>query len=1084
MPRRARRWIVGAGATVAIVAAWSANAFAQLDPLLFVKRIPPTVILVVDTSREMLEDGNGYYYDPVFYTTADDPAVSTALGVASVTYRRRYKNLAFEATIDAVTKYQADDIEAVPMVWDPSNALTSNAPADLAFIEGTRYGMALTGIAQAVHENDRPIYRWGLLKLRQNGAAWRTSPSCDQPVRVTANLALSAVSDANPCVAGAAGRFGIYAPSVAGPSYAIEGGPGDAVKVAAAANTAASVLTLVNRPVLDQFGLIPASGGAQAYTDRPISHALDDAKAEAVAAMAADSATFRPRRNTVVVLITSGKDDGDPAYTASHDPATIATSFLSVAGGGTTKRVPIIVVAIRPKAADEAQLQQIATNSGGQYFNADSAGDVTFAINYAVQAGFARAADFDLSQQTDFSPVSPIVGTVNLKNASDKTGALLPNTDILSVPGAQPVPQRSNMLLTGGFALPGFEGRLRAFRTYKPVVDAASPTGWKFVGDGTALWPDLDGRPSLAGMARTPVDPNSRNIYTFIPDGAGGGSVVPFTTAFSPTIGPHLAGADPAQLIPWLRNRPIGAVIGSTPAIMDPPSLDPPPDDDYGRSDAAGTFAGTYKDRRSMIFVGGNNGMIHAIDARTGYEVWAFIPYNLLPKLKTLTDGQPVEEFDYFVDSSPKVAELKVGGVWRSFLFIGEGPGGVFYQGFDVTNAGMGVGPDADGIAAVTSMLAQFDLPNESIQFRWAFPNYSSFDPNYYVEFPLTDGTAGNVIKFYGDLKASATPAEKSVGFAWSDPAVGPLDAGRTVNSLIVGSGYFPAVEDLLAGRGIGSPRAGRSLYLIDVATGTLVGNPGGGACAGVGCLDVGDIANLRKNALQADPSASGESGSYVVSKAYLGDLDGEYWRFNFDSAGTITKSEMVFADQPIYASSALLFVGSSDIYMFFATGSDLLPMGAASSTGTFRLIGLKDNAPGAGATTKFTKNLSQVVDNGGYAVGERPSTSPSVAGDIVFYTTTVEDGDGIVTSNLYALTFLGGAAYDSSGNNQIDANESPIVRSTLGRASVPFIVDQHLYFASSGESGANIEIMGDPEDFNNGVGQVGVRILSWRELR
>jgi Tfp pilus tip-associated adhesin PilY1 len=517
---------------------------------------------------------------------------------------------------------------------------------------------------------------------------------------------------------------------------------------------------------------------------------------------------------------------------------------------------------------------------------------------------------------------------------------------------------------------------------------------------------------------------------------------------------------------------------------MDPPSLDPPPDDDYGRTDAAGTFAGDHVDRRSIIFVGTNEGMVHAIDARTGYEIWAYIPYNLLPKLKTLLDGQPVEDFDYFVDSSPKIAELKMNGDWRSFLFIGEGPGGVFYQGFDVTDAGMNVPPDADGIGAVTSLLNQFDSPNESIQFLWSFPNYSSFDPDFYAEFPLTDGTAGDIIKFYGDLKATATTAEKSVGFTWSDPAVGPLNAARDVNALIVGSGYFPDVEDLLVGRGAGSPRAGRSLYLIDAETGTLVGNPGGGPCGGVGCLDVGDIANVRKNALQGDPSAAGESGSYVVSKAYLGDLDGEYWRFNFDDSGTITPNEMVFADQPIYASSALLFVGSTDVYMFFATGSDLLPVTATGGTGTFRLIGLKDNAPGGGATTKFVENLSPVIDVNGYAVGERPSTSPSVAGDIVFYTTSIQDDEGYVTSNLYALTYLGGAAYDSTGDGVISNNESPVVRNTLGRASAPFIVDQHLYFASSGEDGASIEILGDPEDFNNGVGQVGVRILSWRELR
>ena len=128
---------------------------------------------------------------------------------------------------------------------------------------------------------------------------------------------------------------------------------------------------------------------------------------------------------------------------------------------------------------------------------------------------------------------------------------------------------------------------------------------------------------------------------------------------------------------------------------MDAPSLDPPPDDDYGRSDATGTFAGSHKDRRSIIFFGANDGMIHAVDARTGFEVWAFIPYNLLPKLRTLLDGQPVEQFDYFVDSSPKIAEVKLGGSWRSMLIIGQGQGGTFYQAFDVTEAGMGARSDS-----------------------------------------------------------------------------------------------------------------------------------------------------------------------------------------------------------------------------------------------------------------------------------------------------------------------------------------------------------------------------------------------------
>ena len=98
-----------------------------------------------------------------------------------------------------------------------------------------------------------------------------------------------------------------------------------------------------------------------------------------------------------------------------------------------------------------------------------------------------------------------------------------------------------------------------------------------------------------------------------------------------------------------------------------------------------------------MIFFGANDGMVHAVDARTGYEVWAFIPFNLLPKLRTLLDGQSVERFDYFVDSSPKLAEVKIGGAWKTIMVIGQSYGGTFYQAFDITEAGMNVAPDADG---------------------------------------------------------------------------------------------------------------------------------------------------------------------------------------------------------------------------------------------------------------------------------------------------------------------------------------------------------------------------------------------------
>ena len=1063
---------------------WSGTASAQLDPLLFLKRVPPTVIIVMDTSAQMLEDGSGNYYDPNTWSSSADATVMASfpnINTATTShYKRIYNSLTYDLTPG---RYFASSIAAV--------AATNVAATDAAFYDPTRWAIAKQGVAASVSENAGSTFRWGLIRLRQRAPAWRTSPGCDKPVRVS-DVSQTLRGDSNPCNAGGVNKYGIYAPSVAAASYAQTTAPAGTVMVTPGANTGSSIVTIASRGVGDAAAFIPAGLGDVGYNDRPIDYALIDAKAAAAAAMAADTAATRACRNTIVVLITGGKDDGNATYNAAHDPTSTAAQFMAVTGGGVTRRVPIHVIGVKPAAADEAEMQGIASASGGRYTKATNAAAVAAAINYAVQTGFARSTDIESGKLSEFVAVSPIVGTVNLKNAKDANGHSLPNTDIVASPGGQALPQRSNMLITAGFSLPGFDGRIRAYRSFKPVADATKPTGWKFSDDGTALWPDLDGRPSLKGMARVPADPNTRNIYTFIPNGSGGGSVVAFNTANLATLTPYMgAGTNTSTLISLIRSQPLGAVIGSTPALMDAPSLDPPPDDDYGYAAGTGTFAGDHKNRRALIFFGANDGMIHAVDARTGYEVWAFIPFNLLPKLRALTDGQPVEQFDYFVDSSPKLAEVKINDEWRSMMIIGQGQGGTFYQAFDVTEAGMNVDPDRDTLSDVSALMQQFDTPDESIVFKWAFPNYSHFDTTYTNTFTVTDGTPGGRVKFFGDLSTSASYAEKTVGYTWSDPAVGPLDATRSTTAVIVGSGYFPAVETLIPNRGgAAAPRAGTSLYLLDADTGTLLGNAAGNACSGTGCLDVGDIttgpgAGARKNALQADPTAAGDNGSFVVNKAFLGDVDGKYWRFSFGPTGALTKTQLTDTGQPIYSSSALLFVGSADVYMFFSTGSDLLASSAPGGTGAFKLLGLK-NGP-ASASIMFTQTLATVSNSGGLATGERPSTAPSVAGDIVLFTTTTEAATAACsdyTSNLYAVTYMGGAAYDSNGNGKLDKSESTIAKTMAGRATAPFIVDQHLYLATTGTTGAAVEKFGDPDDYNNGVGQVGVRILSWREIR
>ena len=188
--------------------------------------------------------------------------------------------------------------------------------------------------------------------------------------------------------------------------------------------------------------------------------------------------------------------------------------------------------------------------------------------------------------------------------------------------------------------------------------------------------------------------------------------------------------------------------------------------------------------------------------------------------------------------------------------------------------------PDSDDYAGV---LASFASPDR-VEFKWSFPEYSHFDTTIRQNIWLTsdgtpggtpdDATPGHVYRVYGELRPGATAAEKTVGQTWSDPAVGALNLDRSVNVAIVGSGYYPLrAETTLAGRGVG---AGHALYLIKISDGELLGNAGG-SCSGTGCYDVGEGAPTPKNALQADPTVTGDFGGYVAKWAYLGDLDGKY---------------------------------------------------------------------------------------------------------------------------------------------------------------------------------------------------------------
>lgn len=150
-----------------------------------------------------------------------------------------------------------------------------------------------------------------------------------------------------------------------------------------------------------------------------------------------------------------------------------------------------------------------------------------------------------------------------------------------------------------------------------------------------------------------------------------------------------------------LRIRPttkLGAIINSTPWYIDSPSAGYT-NADYGGGYGAfrtGITAANGGTRRSAVFVGANDGMLHAFDGVTGRELFGYVPraffttstaspYSKLAAItaKDFNLGESAERLT--MDGSVMTADVKLGGNWSTYLFgaFGRGARGVY--ALDVT---------------------------------------------------------------------------------------------------------------------------------------------------------------------------------------------------------------------------------------------------------------------------------------------------------------------------------------------------------------------------------------------------------------
>lgn len=138
------------------------------------------------------------------------------------------------------------------------------------------------------------------------------------------------------------------------------------------------------------------------------------------------------------------------------------------------------------------------------------------------------------------------------------------------------------------------------------------------------------------------------------------------------------------------RNWKLGDINHSSPQVEEPPYATP-----TLMGDGYAEFKEANKDRQKVILVGANDGMLHCFDTVNMTELWAFIPNNLLYKLKNMRVKDPdCGEFlfhHYFVDGTPVIRDVYFNSAWHTIVVCGQGMGwgrdhGFYYFALDVTD--------------------------------------------------------------------------------------------------------------------------------------------------------------------------------------------------------------------------------------------------------------------------------------------------------------------------------------------------------------------------------------------------------------
>lgn len=345
-------------------------------------------------------------------------------------------------------------------------------------------------------------------------------------------------------------------------------------------------------------------------------------------------------------------------------------------------------------------------------------------------------------------------------------------------------------------------------------------------------------------------------------------------------------------------------------------------------------FANTQRGRLPMVYVGGNDGMLHGFSAKDGTEKIAYVPHGVVQNLAALAD--PNYAHRYYVDGSPFTGDVDLGSTtadWRTYLVGTLGAGGRGYFVLDVTRSG----PDSayTGTAAPATNFTEANAADLVVMDKTAAPSTDALPPS----------------------KPADSNADPDIGHIFGSPVVAEsnqqraLQITRTNNgrwALITGNGYNSINErPVLLVQYLDGDKSLKKIIAADKDS-----TPTVHADEAVG------------NGLST-PQFLDVNGDGTPDFVYAGDLRGNMWKFDI-SSGSANDWHVAFSGNPLFRATYTNSTGSSSRQPITAPPV-LRPN--RSIGGLMVAFGTGQNLTEPDRTDTSTQTVYSILDNTRYEV-------------------------------------------------------------------------------------------------------------------